>query len=108
MHLSRAPRASSRFRWIRVRRACWRSIPLEPRGDSRVVLGAPLGGRSPMLLSVNPNHPEPRKIRRAVDALEAGEAIGSPTDTVYGVGCDLLNKRATERLYQIKQMDRSQ
>jgi tRNA threonylcarbamoyl adenosine modification protein (Sua5/YciO/YrdC/YwlC family) len=61
-----------------------------------------------MLLSVNPNHPEPRKIRRAVDALESGEAIGYPTDTVYGLGCDLLNKRAIDRLYQIKQMDRSQ
>ena len=61
-----------------------------------------------MLLSVNPNYPEPRKIRRAVDALEAGEVIGYPTDTVYGLGCDLFNKRAIERLYQIKRMDQSQ
>jgi tRNA threonylcarbamoyl adenosine modification protein (Sua5/YciO/YrdC/YwlC family) len=61
-----------------------------------------------MLLSVNPLHPEPRKIRRAVDALEAGEAIGYPTDTVYGLGCDLLNKRAVDRLYQIKRMERTQ
>ncbi|HEX9296940.1 MAG TPA: L-threonylcarbamoyladenylate synthase [Polyangiaceae bacterium] len=61
-----------------------------------------------MLLSVNPDHPEPRKIRRAVDALEAGEVIGYPTDTVYGLGCDLFSKHAIERLYQIKHMDRSQ
>jgi tRNA threonylcarbamoyl adenosine modification protein (Sua5/YciO/YrdC/YwlC family) len=61
-----------------------------------------------MLLSVNPNHPEPRKIRRAVDALEGGEVIGYPTDTVYGLGCDLFSKRAIERLYQIKRMDTSQ
>ena len=61
-----------------------------------------------MLLSVNPSFPEPRKIRRAVEALEAGEVIGYPTDTVYGLGCDLFNKRAIERLYQIKQMDQSQ
>ena len=60
-----------------------------------------------MLLSVNPDHPEPRKIRRAVDALEAGEVIAYPTDTVYGLGCDLMNKKAIDRLYQIKQMDRS-
>jgi tRNA threonylcarbamoyl adenosine modification protein (Sua5/YciO/YrdC/YwlC family) len=61
-----------------------------------------------MLLSVNPEHPEPRKIRRAVEALEAGEVIGYPTDTVYGLGCDLFNKRAIERLYQIKQMSQAQ
>ncbi len=60
-----------------------------------------------MLLSVNPNHPEPRKIARAVEALEAGEVIAYPTDTVYGLGCDLLNKRAVDRLYSIKGMPRS-
>jgi tRNA threonylcarbamoyl adenosine modification protein (Sua5/YciO/YrdC/YwlC family) len=61
-----------------------------------------------MLLSVNPEYPEPRKIRRAVEALEAGEVIGYPTDTVYGLGCDLFNKRAIERLYQIKHMSQQQ
>jgi tRNA threonylcarbamoyl adenosine modification protein (Sua5/YciO/YrdC/YwlC family) len=60
-----------------------------------------------MLLSVNPDHPEPRKIRRAVEALEAGEVIGYPTDTVYGLGCDLMSKKAIDRLYAIKRMDRS-
>ncbi len=61
-----------------------------------------------MLLEINPHHPEPRKIRRAVDALEAGEVIAYPTDTVYGLGCDLLNKKAVEKLYQIKGMDNGQ
>ncbi len=60
-----------------------------------------------MLLSINVDHPEPRKIRRAVEALEAGGVIAYPTDTVYGLGCDLMNKRAVERLYSIKGMDRS-
>lgn len=60
-----------------------------------------------MLLSIQPEHPEPRKIRRAVDALEAGQVIGYPTDTVYGLGCDLMNKKAVDRLYEIKRMDRS-
>lgn len=60
-----------------------------------------------MLIEINPDHPEPRKIQRAVDALERGEVIGYPTDTVYGLGCDLLNKKAVDRLYQIKNMDRS-
>jgi tRNA threonylcarbamoyl adenosine modification protein (Sua5/YciO/YrdC/YwlC family) len=58
-----------------------------------------------MLLAVNPEHPEPRKIRRAVDALESGEVIAYPTDTVYGLGCDLFNKRAVDRLYTIKGVD---
>lgn len=61
-----------------------------------------------MLLSVNPTHPEPRKIRRAVEALAAGEVIGYPTDTVYGLGCDLFEKKAIDRLYQMKGMDRAQ
>ncbi|HEV8246790.1 MAG TPA: L-threonylcarbamoyladenylate synthase [Polyangiaceae bacterium] len=61
-----------------------------------------------MLVEINPATPEPRKIRRVVDALEAGEVIAYPTDTVYGLGCDLLNKKAVDRLYQIKGIDRSQ
>jgi tRNA threonylcarbamoyl adenosine modification protein (Sua5/YciO/YrdC/YwlC family) len=60
-----------------------------------------------MLLPIQAEHPEPRKIRRAVDALEAGEVIGYPTDTVYGLGCDLMNKRAVDRLYSIKGMDKN-
>ncbi|MGC4070004.1 MAG: L-threonylcarbamoyladenylate synthase [Polyangiaceae bacterium] len=60
-----------------------------------------------MILEINPDTPEPRKIRRAVDALEAGDIIGYPTDTVYGLGCDLMNKKALDRLYQMKGMPRS-
>lgn len=55
-----------------------------------------------MLLPINPEHPEPRKVRRAVDVLEEGKVIGYPTDTVYGLGCDLMNKHAIENLRQIK------
>lgn len=60
------------------------------------------------MLEINPRHPEPRKIRQAVDALEAGEVIAYPTDTVYGLGCDLFNKKAVEKLYRIKGMDNGQ
>jgi tRNA threonylcarbamoyl adenosine modification protein (Sua5/YciO/YrdC/YwlC family) len=60
-----------------------------------------------LLIPIQAEHPEPRKIRRAVEALESGEVIGYPTDTVYGLGCDLMNKRAVDRLYSIKGMDRS-
>jgi tRNA threonylcarbamoyl adenosine modification protein (Sua5/YciO/YrdC/YwlC family) len=61
-----------------------------------------------VLLSINLEYPEPRKVRRAVEALEAGAVIAYPTDTVYGLGCDILNKNAIERLYVIKGMARSQ
>jgi tRNA threonylcarbamoyl adenosine modification protein (Sua5/YciO/YrdC/YwlC family) len=60
-----------------------------------------------MLIEINPENPEPRKIRRAVDALRAGEVIAYPTDTVYGLGCDLFDKKAVDKLYQIKGMPRS-
>jgi len=55
-----------------------------------------------MLLPINPLHPEPRKVRRAVDLIESGSVIGYPTDTVYGLGCDLMNKHAIDRLRQVK------
>jgi tRNA threonylcarbamoyl adenosine modification protein (Sua5/YciO/YrdC/YwlC family) len=67
-----------------------------------------IGARRVMLLSINPQHPEPRKVRRAVSVLEDGGIIAYPTDTVYGLGCDLLNKHAIDRLYVVKGMDRSQ
>jgi tRNA threonylcarbamoyl adenosine modification protein (Sua5/YciO/YrdC/YwlC family) len=60
-----------------------------------------------VLLEINAQHPEPRKIKRAVEALLAGEVIGYPTDTVYGLGCDIASKKAIDKLYQIKGMDRS-
>ncbi len=55
-----------------------------------------------MLLPINAQNPEPRKISRAVEVIEAGGVIGYPTDTVYGLGCDLMNKHAIDRLRQIK------
>lgn len=61
-----------------------------------------------MLIEINPQFPEPRKIRRAVDALERGEVIAYPTDTCYGFGCDLLNKKAIDQLYKLKGMPKSQ
>ena len=61
-----------------------------------------------VLLEINPTHPEPRKIARAVAALSAGEIIAYPTDTVYGLGCDLTSKAAVERLYQWKRMPKTQ
>jgi tRNA threonylcarbamoyl adenosine modification protein (Sua5/YciO/YrdC/YwlC family) len=52
-------------------------------------------------LEINPLHPEPRKIQRAVAALSEGEVIAYPTDTVYGIGCALGHKRAVDRIYHL-------
>jgi tRNA threonylcarbamoyl adenosine modification protein (Sua5/YciO/YrdC/YwlC family) len=61
-----------------------------------------------MRIEINPEHPEPRKIARAVAALEAGGVIAYPTDTVYALGCDLANKHAIDALYAVKMMKREQ
>ncbi|MGH7327257.1 MAG: L-threonylcarbamoyladenylate synthase, partial [Polyangiaceae bacterium] len=60
-----------------------------------------------MLIEIHADHPEPRKVKRAVDALLLGEVIAYPTDTVYGLGCDLFNRKAIDKLYAIKQIPRS-
>lgn len=57
-----------------------------------------------MKLPIRAEHPEPRKIRRAVDTLLRGGVIAYPTDTVYGLGCDILQKKAVDQLYRIKGM----
>jgi tRNA threonylcarbamoyl adenosine modification protein (Sua5/YciO/YrdC/YwlC family) len=57
-----------------------------------------------MRLEINPEHPEPRKIERAVQVLREGGVIAYPTDTVYGIGCDITQKRAVDRVYAIKRM----
>lgn len=61
-----------------------------------------------MLLSINPDHPQPRKIAKAVEILDRGGVIVYPTDTFYGIGCDLLNKKAINRVYQIKRRPKTQ
>ena len=55
-----------------------------------------------ILLKIHPENPEPRKIKQAVEILQHGGVIIYPTDTVYGIGCDLLNRRAVERLCKIQ------
>jgi len=55
-----------------------------------------------MILEINPKYPEPRKIKQVVEVLSNGGIIAYPTDTYYGIGCDLLNKAAIEKIYQLK------
>lgn len=50
--------------------------------------------------------PNPRRIHKAAEVLDAGGVIAYPTDTVYGIGCDLHNRKAIDRIYRIKGLDR--
>ncbi|HEY7724540.1 MAG TPA: L-threonylcarbamoyladenylate synthase [Anaeromyxobacteraceae bacterium] len=59
------------------------------------------------ILAIDPEHPQPRLLERAVNALAAGGLVAFPTDTTYGIGCDLFDKRAIERIYQLKRLPRS-
>jgi tRNA threonylcarbamoyl adenosine modification protein (Sua5/YciO/YrdC/YwlC family) len=60
-----------------------------------------------VIVEVYPEHPEPRKIRRAVEALRAGEVIAYPTELAYALGCSLYDKAAIEQIYQLKGVPRS-
>ena len=60
-----------------------------------------------MLLKINPDNPQEREIHRVVDIIRKGGIVAYPTDTFYGIGCDLMNKRAIEKIYAIKQRDKS-
>ncbi len=53
------------------------------------------------LIKIHPENPESRKIERVVTKLREGGIIVYPTDTIYGIGCDLFNRRAVERLCRI-------
>jgi tRNA threonylcarbamoyl adenosine modification protein (Sua5/YciO/YrdC/YwlC family) len=58
------------------------------------------------LLVLDEFRPNPRKIRLAAERLESGGVIAYPTDTVYGIGCDITNRKAIDRIYRIKRLDR--
>jgi tRNA threonylcarbamoyl adenosine modification protein (Sua5/YciO/YrdC/YwlC family) len=56
-----------------------------------------------MLININPKNPQPRLIMKVAEALEEGATIAYPTDTYYGIGCDIMNKKATGKIYRLKQ-----
>jgi tRNA threonylcarbamoyl adenosine modification protein (Sua5/YciO/YrdC/YwlC family) len=60
-----------------------------------------------MLIQINPQNPQPRMIRQVVEVLNNGGVIAYPTDTVYGFGCSLYNKKGIERIYQIKRSEKN-
>ncbi len=55
-----------------------------------------------MFLEIHPDNPSPRHIRQVVDVLNADGVIIFPTDTIYGIGCDVRNTKAFEKLCRIR------
>ena len=55
-----------------------------------------------MLLSINQDNPQKRLISKVVQVLDQGGLIVYPTDTFYGIGCDLFNKKSIKQIYQLK------
>jgi tRNA threonylcarbamoyl adenosine modification protein (Sua5/YciO/YrdC/YwlC family) len=60
-----------------------------------------------MLVSINPHNPQPRLIRKVVEILRNGGIVVYPTDTYYGIGCDLMHPKAIERIYHLKRRDKN-
>ncbi len=58
-----------------------------------------------MLVSIHPQNPDERKIKQVVSVLKKGGIIIYPTDTVYGMGCDINHPEAIERICRIKNLN---
>ncbi len=60
-----------------------------------------------MILEIDPERPKLRKIRQVVQAVKDGELVVYPTDTCYGIGCDIFNKKAIEKVYRLKNIPKT-
>lgn len=58
-----------------------------------------------MILTINPKNPQARLVKRIVEVLRRGGIIGYPTDTIYGVGCDLFNPEAIRKIHRLKKIE---
>ena len=58
-----------------------------------------------MILRIHPKDPQPRLIKQVVAKLQEGGIIIYPTDTVYGLGCDILQQKAVDRICRIKKVE---
>lgn len=61
-------------------------------------------GATTQRLLIDSERPDPRKIQRSVDMLSSGGIIAFPTDTIYGIGCDLHCRKAIDRIYKIRHL----
>ncbi|MEZ4959909.1 MAG: L-threonylcarbamoyladenylate synthase [Saprospiraceae bacterium] len=58
-----------------------------------------------MYLPIHPENPEPKKVEQVAQILHDGGIIIYPTGGVYGVGCDILNQKAVERVCRLRRLD---
>jgi tRNA threonylcarbamoyl adenosine modification protein (Sua5/YciO/YrdC/YwlC family) len=58
-----------------------------------------------MLISIHPDNPQPRLLSQVKDCLENGGIIAYPTDTIYGLGCDIFHPEAIEKICSIKKVN---
>ncbi|MEI9807292.1 MAG: L-threonylcarbamoyladenylate synthase [Bacteroidota bacterium] len=58
-----------------------------------------------MLLHIHPDDPQPRQIKTVVETIRQGGVVIYPTDTIYGLGCDIFQQKAIERICRIKKVD---
>lgn len=58
-----------------------------------------------MLLELHPQNPNPRNLNKVIECLKGGGVVIYPTDTVYGMGCDIFHTEAVERICRIKEID---
>ncbi len=58
-----------------------------------------------MLITIHPEHPQGRLVAQVVQQLEKGGVIIYPTDTIYGLGCDIQNHKAVDRLCRLRGLD---
>lgn len=70
--------------------------------ENRHTLRQKNGDTMALLLEIHPHTPQPRLISQVVDVLQRGGVICYPTDTMYGLGCDVFSQKAVKRVYQIK------
>ena len=58
-----------------------------------------------MLIKIHPQDPQPRLIKQVIECLKDGGIIVYPTDTIYGLGCDIFQHKAIDRICTIKNMN---
>jgi tRNA threonylcarbamoyl adenosine modification protein (Sua5/YciO/YrdC/YwlC family) len=58
-----------------------------------------------MLIQIHPRDPQPRLVKQVVECLKDGGVIIYPTDTIYGLGCDIFQHKAIDRICKIKNID---
>jgi tRNA threonylcarbamoyl adenosine modification protein (Sua5/YciO/YrdC/YwlC family) len=60
-----------------------------------------------VLIKIHPENPQPRLIKQVVECLKDGGIIAYPTDTIYGLGCDIMQHKAVEKICTIKKVEPS-